>query len=62
MNYRYWDAATFLGWLSEESDKVPECKPVLEAAEAGAVTLVTSAVTIVEVFWFKRPQEGRGFT
>jgi predicted nucleic acid-binding protein len=53
MDYRYWDAATFLGWLSEESGKVSDCKPVIEAAEAGRVTLVTSAVTIVEVFWLK---------
>jgi predicted nucleic acid-binding protein len=53
MDYRYWDAATFLGWLSDEPDKVPDCKPVVEAAEAGRITLVTSAVTIVEVFWLK---------
>jgi predicted nucleic acid-binding protein len=53
MDYRYWDSATFLGWLSEEPDKVPDCKPVLEAAEAGSITLVTSAVTIVEVFWLR---------
>jgi hypothetical protein len=32
---------------------VPVCKPVLEAAEAGSITLVTSAVTLVEVFWLK---------
>ena len=53
MDYRYWDAVTFLGWLSEEPDKVPDCKPVLESAEAGNITLVTSALTIVEVIWLK---------
>jgi hypothetical protein len=53
MNYRYWDAATFLGWLSEEPDKVPECRPVLEAAEAGTLILVTSALTLFEVLWIK---------
>jgi predicted nucleic acid-binding protein len=53
MDYRYWDSVTFLGWLSEEADKVAECKPVLEAAEAGTVTLVTSALTIAEVLWLK---------
>lgn len=53
MDYRYWDAATFLGWLSEEPDKVPDCKPVLEAAEAGSISLVTSALTIAEVLWLK---------
>ena len=53
MDYRYWDSATFLGWLSDEADKLPHCRPVLEAAEAGEVVLVTSALTIVEVLWPK---------
>lgn len=53
MDYRYWDSVAFLGWLSEEADKVPSCKPVLEAAEAGTVTLITSALTIAEVLWLK---------
>ena len=53
MDYRYWDSATFLGWLSEEPDKVPEIKPVLDAAEAGTVMLVTSALTIPEVLWLR---------
>lgn len=53
MDYRYWDAVTFLGWLSEEPDKVPECRAVLEAAAAGNVTLITSALTIAEVLWIK---------
>lgn len=53
MDYRYWDAAAFLGWLAEEPDKVPECRPVIEAAESGGVTLVTSALTIAEVLWLK---------
>lgn len=53
MDYRYWDSVTFLGWLSAEPDKVPDCKPVLEAAEAGDVTIITSALTIAEVLWLK---------
>jgi hypothetical protein len=53
MDYRYWDSVTFLGWLAEEADKVSDCKPVIEAAEAGDVTLVTSALTIPEVLWLK---------
>lgn len=53
MDYRYWDSVTFLGWLSDEPDKIPACKPVLEAAEAGTITLVTSALTIAEVLWLK---------
>lgn len=53
MDYRYWDSVTFLGWLSGEPDKAPYCKPVLEAAEAGTVILVTSALTIAEVLKLK---------
>jgi predicted nucleic acid-binding protein len=53
MDYRYWDTVTFLGWLKGEPDRVSECKPILQAAEAGNVTLVTSALTIVEVLWLK---------
>lgn len=53
MEYRYWDSVTFLGWLSAEPDKVAECRLVLDAAENGTVTLVTSALTIAEVLWIK---------
>jgi len=53
MDYRYWDSVTFLGWLSAEPDKAPDCKPILEAAEAGKVVLVTSALTITEVLKLK---------
>jgi hypothetical protein len=53
MDYRYWDSNAFLGWLAEESDKVPYCKPVLDAAESGGLTIVTSALTIAEVLWLK---------
>lgn len=53
MDYRYWDSVTFLGWLGDEADKVPHCRPVLEAAEGGSVVLVTSALTIAEVLWPK---------
>jgi predicted nucleic acid-binding protein len=53
MDYRYWDSVTFLGWLSNETDKVPHCRPVLEAAEGGSVVIVTSALTIAEVLWPK---------
>lgn len=57
MDYRYWDSNAFLGWLAEESDKVQHCKPVLEAAEAGNIVIVTSALTIAEVLWLKGEQK-----
>ena len=53
MDYRYWDSNAFLGWLAEESDKVDYCRPVIEAAEAGKVRILTSALTIPEVLWIK---------
>src|SRR5476651_1065141 len=53
MDYRYWDSVTFLGWLAGEPDKVPHCRPVIEAAEGGSVVLVTSALTLTEVLWLK---------
>ena len=53
MDFRYWDSNAFLGWLAEESDKVDYCRPVIEAAEAGRVRILTSALTIPEVLWKK---------
>jgi len=53
MDFRYWDANAFLGWLAGESDKVEMCRPVIHAAEGGKVTLITSALTIAEVLWIK---------
>jgi predicted nucleic acid-binding protein len=53
MNYRYWDANAFLGWLSREPDKVALCRPVIDAARAGNVIIITSALTIAEVLWLK---------
>lgn len=57
MDYRYWDSNAFLGWLAEESDKVPHCRPVLEAAESGGLMIITSALTIAEVLWLKGEQK-----
>ena len=57
MDYRYWDSATFLGWLKKEPDKVTVCRPVIEAAEAGEVALITSALAIAEVLWLKGQQK-----
>jgi hypothetical protein len=57
MDYRYWDSVAFIGWLAEEPDKVGICKPVIEAAEAGNVVLVTSAITLTEVIKLKGQQK-----
>jgi len=50
---RYWDSCSFLGWLSEEPDKVDECRGVIRQAEAGNVLIVTSSLTLVEVIKLK---------
>lgn len=51
---RYWDSDCFIGWLAEEEDKVPDCRTVIRAAEAGEVLIVTSSLTIAEVVKLKR--------
>jgi PIN domain nuclease of toxin-antitoxin system len=59
---RCWDANCILGWLSDEADKVPKLKPIIEAAEGGdgSVTLLSSALALVEVIWLKPyPKLGR---
>jgi predicted nucleic acid-binding protein len=50
---RYWDSCCFLGWLAEEEDKVASCKEVLDIAEAGHLTIVTSTLTLAEVVRLK---------
>jgi predicted nucleic acid-binding protein len=50
---RYWDSCCFLGWLAEEEDKVDACKEVLDVAEAGRLTIVTSTLTLAEVVKLK---------
>lgn len=50
---RYWDSDAFLGYFNNEPDKADACKSVLEAADAGKVMLVTSALTLAEVLYAK---------
>jgi len=49
----YWDAATCIGYLAEERDKVRRCQYVVDRAERGEVEIVVSALTLAEVLWFK---------
>lgn len=50
---RYWDSCCFIGWLAEEENKVAACKEVLDIAEAGRLTIVTSTLTLAEVIKLK---------
>lgn len=49
MQDRYWDTGPFLALLKNEAHRMADVAPIIEAAEAGAVRLVTSGVTLVEV-------------
>ncbi len=45
----YWDSCAFLALLKNEADYIDECKSVIKAAKDGKVTIVTSALTFIEV-------------
>ncbi len=45
----YWDSCAFLALLKNEADKIDECKSVIKAAKDRKVTIVTSALTFIEV-------------
>jgi predicted nucleic acid-binding protein len=53
LDRRYWDADAFLGHFNGEPDKMAACESVLQAAEAGRLLIVTSALTIAEVLYVK---------
>lgn len=55
----YWDSATFLDWLTGEHDLRAVMQLVIDDWEKGLVTLVTSALTIAEVFFVRLPSTGR---
>jgi hypothetical protein len=46
---RAWDSDAFLGWLQAETHKQDACRPVIRAAEKGELTIVASALALVEV-------------
>jgi predicted nucleic acid-binding protein len=53
----YCDSCVFLGFLNNESDKIYECKTILQAAEEGVIDLFTSAFTMAEVIKIKGEAE-----
>jgi predicted nucleic acid-binding protein len=48
---RYWDAGPFIAWLTSETrdERAERCGPVIRAAEAGQLLIVTSSVSLIEV-------------
>lgn len=53
----YCDSCVFLGFLNNESDKIYECRTILQAAEEGVIELFTSAFTMAEVIRIKGETE-----
>lgn len=52
MHRFYWDASVFSAWLNKEEGRFDICDAILRAAEEGQVKIVTSAITLVEVFGY----------
>lgn len=48
---RYWDSCVFIGYLNDEYDRRSQCLPIINAAESGRAKIITSALTLAEVFW-----------
>jgi predicted nucleic acid-binding protein len=55
----YWDACVFLSYINGDADRLPEIENLLEAARQGAIEIVTSMVSIVEVARGAQEQVGK---
>ena len=53
MNRLYWDSCTYLDFLKGDHPLHDNMLAVLKDWQDGKITLVTSALTIVEVLWVK---------
>lgn len=54
----YWDANCFLSCLDEEPERVPVLEALLDLAERGERSLVTSTLTLVEVVYLASERTG----
>jgi predicted nucleic acid-binding protein len=54
----YWDACLFLSYINGDADRLADLETLLEAAYQGAVEIVTSTVSIVEVARGAQEQAG----
>jgi predicted nucleic acid-binding protein len=48
----YWENSVFVAWLNRETGRFDVCDAILRAAEKGDVHIVTSAITLVELFGY----------
>jgi predicted nucleic acid-binding protein len=49
----YWDSCSWLGFINEDEDKIVGLRYVLDQAKNGAIDILTSTVTLAEVFRLK---------
>lgn len=54
----YWDTNCFLSWLNGEPERVPVLEALLDLAERGERSLVTSTLTLVEVVYLASERPG----
>lgn len=54
----YWDAVCFLAYLNAEADRVQVLEALLEQAERGAFTVVTSMLSVTEVAYTASERKG----
>ena len=51
---RYWDSCVFIGYLKDEYNRRSQCLPIIKAAESDRTKIITSALTLAEVFWIEK--------
>ena len=56
--HTYWDTNCFLSWLNGEPERAPVLEALLDLAERGERSLVTSTLTLVEVVYAPSEQTG----
>lgn len=55
----YLDSCVFLSWVNAIPDRMPDIDAVLAEGRRGEIELITSTVSMVEVAFGKREQDGR---
>jgi predicted nucleic acid-binding protein len=48
----YWENSAFVAWLNREAGRFEVCDAILRSAEKGELRIVTSAITLVELFGY----------
>jgi len=51
---RYWDSSVFLGYFNDTHNRRSQCLPIITAAESGRTLIITSTLTLAEVFWLEK--------